>query len=97
MERLVRREETDTLTLSSAKEREHRGAGNSTLTVPERERRQRRGAEEEDKGKTRRVVFAFFVEIAETLDDVHRIRVMDMIEKAELQQIVDEEEENKED
>tara|TARA_R100000808_G_C2141535_1_gene149342 strand:- start:963 stop:1142 length:180 start_codon:yes stop_codon:yes gene_type:complete len=38
-----------------------------------------------------------FVEIAETLDDVHRIRVMDMIEKAELQQIVDEEEENKED
>ena len=38
-----------------------------------------------------------FVEIAETLDDVHRIRVMDMIEKAELQQILDEEEENKED
>ncbi len=38
-----------------------------------------------------------FVEIAETLDDVHRIRVMDMIEKAELQQIVEEEEENKED
>ena len=37
------------------------------------------------------------VEIAETLDDVHRIRVMDMIEKAELQQILDEEEENKED
>ncbi len=37
------------------------------------------------------------VEIAETLDDVHRIRVMDMIEKAELQQILGEEEENKED
>ena len=38
-----------------------------------------------------------FVEIAETLDDVHRIRVMNMLEKAEIEEILKEEEKNKED